>query len=275
MMGRIHTAQSFGDCLSYCLEDKRLSARQTGRPGEVLFKDRAEIIGYNQCFGDRQQLVRQFNAVSHLHPNMSRPVFHISLSFPPGERLSKGALADIADSCARFLDFDRHQYVTILHKDTPQQHIHIVANRIGFNRHTANDSYSHGRIADYCRQAERLHHLVRELGPRRYQSQQQRQLPRHGMRLDRLREQIRLSLQAAKDYPAFEQKMQQQGYTVYKDRGIAFMDKKNVIIKGSEAGFSLKKIEETLNIRQQQEQTLRIRQRARQIENERDYSLHL
>lgn len=243
MMGRIHTAGSFRQALNYCLNDK-LTLKEGER--QVIYKDRAEILQYNQCFGNRQELIRQFREVSRLNTNMSRPVFHISLSFPPGERLSKSALTDIATDCARYLHFDRHQYVTILHKDTQQQHIHIVANRIGFDKHVAGDSYSYGRIADFCREAEQQHHLKQEPGPRLYQTEEQRLIPRQGQRLDRLRECIRTTLQQAKEYTQFEQLMRSHGYTLYKDRGITFRDEKNVFIKGSEAGYPLRTIQSTL-----------------------------
>ena len=276
MMGRIHNATSFGQSLSYCLEDKLLPKDQR-TPRQVLFKDRAEIIQYNQCFGNKQQLIRQFNEVSRLDLNMSQPVFHISLSFPPGERLSKSTLADIATGCAKSFDFDKHQFVTILHKDTEQQHIHLVANRVGFDRHTVSDSFSYGRIADYCREAERRHNLTKELGPRRYLSKGQRQLPRHGLRLDRLKEHIQLALEKTTDYPSFQQQMEEDGYTVYKGRGIAFMDEKHVIIKGSETGYSLRTIETALeeNLHLQQEKELRIREETLRLEQEEELSHHI
>lgn len=244
MMGRIHTAGSFRQALNYCLNDK-LTLKDGER--QAIYKDRAEILQYNQCFGSRQELIRQFNEVSRLNKNLSRPAFHISLSFPPGEQLTKSTLTDIASDCARHLDFDQHQYVTILHKDTRQQHIHIVANRIGFDKHVADDSYSYGHIADFCRQAERQHHLKQELGPRLYQTKEQRQMPRQGQRLDRLRECIRKTLEQAKDYTQFQRLMELRGYTLYKDRGIVFRDEKNVFIKGSEAGYPLRSIQSTLS----------------------------
>lgn len=284
MMGRINTPDSFRQTITYCLEDKHLSQ---SRGGEALFKDRAEILWYHQCFGNRQELVRQFKEVARLKPNISQPVLHISLSLPPGERLTKGALVNLAFDCARSLGFDRHQYLAILHKDTAQQHLHLVANRIGFDRHTVSDSFSHGKIADYCRDAERRLGLRQELGPRRYLTEEQRQEPRHGMRLDKLKQQIEQALQESRDYRQFEQNMQQRGYSVFKgERGIAFMDEKKVIIKGSETGHALRTIEKTLaidlDLRQQEKQRQEQQQQEQQQELEhhhhhrlRDYGLSL
>ncbi|HTI10904.1 MAG TPA: relaxase/mobilization nuclease domain-containing protein [Puia sp.] len=258
MMGRINTPDSFRQTITYCLEDKHLSQSQGG---EALFKDRAEILWYHQCFGNKRELIRQFNEVARLKPNMSKPVFHISLSLPPGERLTKGALVNLAFDCARSLGFDRHQYLAILHKDTAQQHLHLVANRIGFDRHTVSDSFSRGKIADYCRDAERRLGLRQELGPRRYLTKEQRKTPRKGMRLDKLKQQIEQALQESRDYPQFEQNMQQRGYRVLKGkRGITFMDEKKVFIKGSDTGYPLRTIDKTLAI----DLDLRLREKQRQ-----------
>lgn len=269
MMGFIHPATSFRQALNYCVEDKRLSPILRNTPDQVIFKDRAEILYYNQCFGNRNELIRQFNETRRLHPNMSKAVFHLSISFPPGERLAKSALVDISIDCARAFDFDRHQFVTILHKDTAQQHIHIVANRIGFDRHVADDSYTYGRMADFCRLAERRFHLTPELGPRRYLSKEQRLIPRRGIRLDRLKETITRALTHAADYPAFEATMTLNGYTVHKsERGIAFSEDQKVFIKGSEAGFPWRTIrsqlEQQQTLRQEQQQLLRQKQQLQQ-----------
>ena len=237
--------------------------RPVQRLRQVAFKDRAEIFYYNQCYGTKQDLVRQFNEVARLKLNVSEPVFHISLSLPPGESLQKARLVDLALHCAQYLDFEKHQYVAVLHKDTAQQHFHLVANRIGFDGHTADDSFSYGRMADFCREAETRHNLVRELGPRRYLPKEERQVQRHGLRLDKLKEDITQSLRQSVTYPEFREQMQGHGYKVYdENRGIAFMDEKNVFFKGSEAGYSRHEIELTLEANQQlrQKQELKLKQ---------------
>jgi len=286
MMGYIHTAASFRQTFGYCLEDKKLSPAeriipqspaQRATPGEVRFRDRAEVLYYNQCFGARDELIRQFNMTRHLRPNMSEAVFHISLSFPPGERLPKSTLVDISLDCARSFDFDRHQFVTILHKDTKQQHIHIVANRIGFDRHVAIDSFSKGHMADYCRQAELRYDLTREPGPRRYLSPEQRLTPCQGIRLTRLKESISHALQAAIDFPSFEKSMTLDGYKVFKsERGIAFRDLEHVTFKGSEAGYPWKEISRRLSQQLEQKQQLEQEQKLEQHQTQKlSYHLHL
>ena len=260
MKGRVDTAKSFRDKLSYCLEDKLTPT------GDVIYKDRAEILHFNRCFGDKEELIGQFDEIKRLDQNMSKPVMHISMSLPPGEQLPKGTLVELAADCAKAFDFENHQYVVILHKDTPQQHIHLVVNRIGFDRHTVDDSFSHGKIADFSRAAELRHHLRQELGPRRYQTKEQRLQPRQGIRLDRLRQEIRTALAFSDDYGQFQRRLQEKGYKIYKGRGIAFMDEKHVIIRGYEVSYPLKTIEAQLakNLRLRQEQARQVLEKEQQ-----------
>ncbi len=130
----------------YCLNDKRKQY-----PDEVIFKNRAEIIAFNQCNGNALELIRQFNQVRGLNPNLSKPVLHISLSFAPEEHLSKDKLMEVAEQCAKDFGFQNNQYVSVLHKDTGHQHMHIIANRIGFDKKTVSDSNSYKRVASFCR----------------------------------------------------------------------------------------------------------------------------
>jgi hypothetical protein len=77
MIGKIGTGRSFSGCINYCLEDKLL------RSQEAAFKNRAEILNFNQCFGNKKELIQQFNEVRRLNPGLSKPVLHITLSLAP------------------------------------------------------------------------------------------------------------------------------------------------------------------------------------------------
>ena len=132
MIGKIMTGRSFGGCLNYCLHDKIADEKKN----EVVMKDRAEIILFNQCFGNDKELIQQFNEVRQLNPRLSKPVLHVTLSLSQGEYLPAYKLAEMARDCAQDLGFSNNQYVAILHKDTAHPHIHIVANRIGFDGKT-------------------------------------------------------------------------------------------------------------------------------------------
>lgn len=250
MIGKITTGKSFYHCISYCLEDKiNLAEEQKQKLSEKdnpQHKERAEVIIYNNCFGNARELANQFNEVRKLSSRVEKPVLHISLRLAPGETLTKDQFSEIGRACAEEFKIEKKQYLCILHKDTREQHIHIVANRVGYDGKAASLSNDYQRIANFCRNMEKAHNLKQVLNPRAFQSKEGRTIPRHDTRKELLKNDIRKALLKTRNYPEFEQKMKDLGYRVLKGRGIAFIDKKDVKIKGSEVGFSLMKIERAL-----------------------------
>jgi len=242
MIGKIITGKSFRGCLSYCLEEKRSKSLDKST------KERAEIILFNQCFGNKKELIEQFNDVRQLNRDLSKAVWHLTLSLPPGEKLSKEQLASTAADCATHFGFDKNQFVAIEHNDTNHQHIHLVVNRIGFDGKTVSDSNSYKRMADFCRNMEKKYQLQQVLSPRAFQDKSQRQIKRYDSRKEQFKMDIVNSLSKATSYQDFEEAMKQKGYDVMKGRGIAFTDRAKVYFKGSQLGYSLSRIEDVLNI---------------------------
>ena len=246
MIGKITIGKSFKGCLLYCLNDKLQSQNQ-----EKIMIDRAEILLFNQCYGNQKELIQQFNEVRQLNSKLSKPVLHITLSLAPGEQLSKDKLMQLCQDCARDMGFENNQYVAIHHKDTDHQHLHIVANRIGFDKRTVSDSKNFQKIAEYCRRMELKFNLTPVLSPRQFLPKEQRHIPRQDGRKEQLKRDIQQALQQVNNYQQFEQKMKVLGYQVLKARGISFIDDKKVKIKGSEVGFSLMKIEKILALKKE------------------------
>ncbi|MDI3321311.1 relaxase/mobilization nuclease domain-containing protein [Pinibacter soli] len=245
MIGKIITGKSFNGCLKYCLNDK-LSEEEFG---EQALKNRAEVLVFNQCFGNEKELIQQFNEVRNLNRKLSKPVMHITLSFAPGEQLSKYKLGEICEDCAKEMGFNKNQFVAIYHNDTRHQHVHIVANRIGFDGKTLSDSNNYKKVADYCRCTELKYHLRQVLSPKKFLSKELRQTNRQDQRKDKLKTDIKESLLKAFNFHEFEQRMRALKYEVIKSRGIAFRDKQKVYTKGSDVGFSLSRIEKLLELK--------------------------
>jgi hypothetical protein len=253
MIGKVVTGKSFRGCLAYCLNDKQ---EKQGESQEDIMKDRSEILVFNQCFGDEKELVQQFNEVRQLNTKLSSPVLHITLSLAPGEELSRQQLADICEDCGNDMGFDKNQYVGILHKDTGHSHIHIVANRVGFDGKTVSDSNSYKKIAAHCRRMETKYGLEKVLSPEKYLPKGQKNQPRSDKRKELLKEHIRKVIGKVKDYGEFEREMKRLGYEVIKSRGIAFRDGQKVYTKGSSVGFSLARIERQLALPQEERMQL-------------------
>jgi hypothetical protein len=209
-------------------------------------KDRAELIMFNQCFGNQKELIEQFNAVRQLNPNVSKPVLHITLSLALEDQLSKDKLMEMCEHCAREMGFEKNQYIAAKHIDTGHLHLHIVANRIGFDGRTVSDSNNYKKIATYCRKMELKYNLKQVLSPRKYLSKEQRLIPRNDKRKEQIRIDIRNSLLVSRNYNEFERLMKEKRYEVIKGRGIAFIDEKKVYVKGSDLGYPLRTIERIL-----------------------------
>ncbi len=241
MIGKITVGKSFRGCIAYCLKDKIQKLDQ-----EPVMRDRSEVLMFNKCFGNENELVQQFNEVRQLNNKLSKPVLHITLSLSPGEVLGKDKLMEMSEQCAKEFGFENNQYIAISHRDTNHQHLHIVANRIGFNKRTISDSNSYQKIANYCRKMEQKYELKQVLNPRRYLSKEQRNIPRFDQRKERLRLNIKEALKECSNLAQFEQKMKERGYEIIKGRGISFADEKRVKVKGSELNYSLQTIEKIL-----------------------------
>ncbi len=248
MIGKISIGKSFKAIINYCLNDKIQKQSQ-----ELVMQNRAEVLLYNKCFGNQNELVEQFKDVNHLNPKLSKPVFHIALSLAPEDHLRKDKLMEMCEQCAKEMGFENNQYIAVYHRDTNHQHLHIIANRIGFDKRTVSDSNSYQKISSYCRKMELKYQLKQVLSPRRYLSQQQRNIPRHDQRKERMQQDIQQVLIKSGNYQQFEQRMKEKGYLI-KGRGILFTDEKKVKVKGSEVGYPLQKIEKILDLQQQLQQ---------------------
>jgi len=272
MIGEPGTGASFYECIRYCLEDKReLTDEQKivkSRIDGLQHKDRAEVLEYNLCFGDAKRLASQFIQVSKLSSRVEKPVFHFTLRLAPGDVLSKEQWIEVGKQCAKEFGVQDNQYLTILHKDTKEPHIHIVANRVGFDGKVAKDAFSIKRMHALCRRLEKEFHLTEVLSARAFLPKEQRHLPRHDSRKEKLKKDIQKTLMEVKTFSRFEEKMKSLGYKVLKGRGICFIDDKKVRIKGSEVGFPFSKIERVLELKHQvsqKEELLKARQKLHSI----------
>lgn len=268
MIGTISTGKSFYHCISYCLEDKRdMTEEQKLTQAEIdglQHQNRAEILEYNLCFGNKQELTDQFRDVQKLSKRVEKPVLHLSLRLATGEFLTHEQLTDMGRKLAEAFDVADKQYFTVLHKDTREQHIHLVANRVGYNGKAVSTSNNYLKMDRLCRRLEKEYQLKEVLSARRFLSKEQRLIPRHDTRKERLGEDIRQTLEKVWDYTSFERHMQSLGYQVIKGRGVSFIDGKKVKIKGSEVGFSYAKIEKILALKQR----LRIKQSVEKAKRE-------
>lgn len=253
MIGKVMIGKSFRGCISYCMENKKQKISDNINTSQV---NRAEVLLFNQCYGNTKEVIQQFNETRQLNPKLSKPVLHITLSLAPGEKLERGNLIEMIQDCAKDFGFENNQFIAISHSDTSHQHLHIVVNRIGFDKKTVSDSNSYKKMAAYCRQMEVKYNLQQVLSPKRFLAKELRQIPRTDTRKEAIKKDIQNALLLSKTYTDFEGYMKQKKYQIIKARGIAFIDEKGVYIKGSSLGYSLATIQKILQQSPAQKQAL-------------------
>lgn len=231
MIGKITIGKSFRGCISYCLD-----------------KNRAELLDYQLCFGDKGEIIQQFNELRQLNPKLTKPVLHISLNWAPGEKLTKENLHHVLDQAAHDMGYENNQWIAVAHHDSGHPHLHIIVNRIGFDGRTVSDSNNYKRIAGFCRRMEKELGLQPVQSPRRFLPVEERRKPRLDQRKERLRTIITESLKKSRNYAEFEHRVRAAGYEVVRARGIRFIDDRKVKVKGSELGYSLQRIEQLLKM---------------------------
>jgi hypothetical protein len=252
MIGKISTGKSFRGCLNY-LHEGRLQHSKALQEIEQE-KKQAQVICYNQCFGNKKELIQQFNEVRYLNPKLSKPVLHASLSFAHSDQLSNQDKIDIGKQMAKDFGFENNQYVVIEHGDRQHQHLHIVANRVGYDAKTVSDSNNYKRIANFCRSIEKKHQLEQVLSPRKFLAKEERVLPRQDIRKEALKEAIAKFLEQSTTMKEFQNKITAKGYEIELGRGIAFTDAQVVRFKGSQVGYPLLQIEKQLAQNRQMQQ---------------------
>lgn len=90
---------------------------------------------------DYRKMAEDFDLQAIENPNLSSPVQHIILAFPPGEYLQDEKLAEIAREYLRELEIIQTQYVVVSHREKEHKHMHIVLNRVGNNGRTIKDNF--------------------------------------------------------------------------------------------------------------------------------------
>ncbi len=124
----------------------------------------------------------------------------MSLRLAPEEILTRQQFTEIGRALAKEFGVYDNQYLTILHKDTRQQHIHLVANRVGYNGKASSTSNNFLKMDGICRRLEKQYKLKEVLSARRFLSNEQRLIPRNDSRKEQLRTDIRKTLEKVENY---------------------------------------------------------------------------
>ena len=121
---------------------------------------RPEIIGGTIAGLNARQLASEFGYVRKLRPDAKRPVWHCSLSLPPGDHLTGERWNDVVSDFMKEMDFSElTPWVAIRHRDTDHDHIHIIASRIDLSGDLWHGKWEARRAIEATQKLEKTHGL--------------------------------------------------------------------------------------------------------------------
>ncbi|EDM4466363.1 relaxase/mobilization nuclease domain-containing protein [Salmonella enterica] len=131
---------------------------------EYILKDDHNFICSNMAsdFNNVSDLTDEFKTVSSFRQDIKKPVFHAFLSLPKNEHLTDEQWQEIAKDYLKEMniDIENHQYICVRHNDTDQDHIHIVANRVGLDGSVWLGQHSAFNTIAACERLEIKHDLT-------------------------------------------------------------------------------------------------------------------
>ncbi|WP_421917859.1 relaxase/mobilization nuclease domain-containing protein [Marinifilum sp.] len=140
MIGKQVTGTSFRSVLNY--------------NEEKVKKGVAEIIGSNMLCRDSRSLAKEFGMIRALKPNLSKAVYHVSLSISPEENLTNDQFQELGEKYLEGMGYRNSQFVIYRHTDTECPHIHIIANRIDMEGKVVSDKWNFKRSENIIRELE-------------------------------------------------------------------------------------------------------------------------
>ena len=265
MISRTTIGRSFAGLVRYQFEGRK----------DLPSDKQAEVLAAVGVRADSAaHMSTDFNRGRQLNPNLGKAVWHTSLSFNPDDaaKLDSAKMLAVAEGYVQKMGLDKTQYAIIRHHDQPDnQHLHIIANRVGDDGQTIKDGQN------FYRSRKVLTELIQEHGltaPKGLRPEKQHPAQLHGVDRTRheLKEALRTALATTYDGKELRQALQEQAITFKvfqtkegKPTGISFA-KDGQTLKGSEIGreYSLASIVKQLEANQATRQAEASRQEVAQ-----------
>ncbi|MBE0472379.1 MAG: relaxase/mobilization nuclease domain-containing protein [Methyloprofundus sp.] len=126
---------------------------------------RPEIIGGTIAGLNARQLAAEFGMVRRLRPDAKRPVWHCSLSLPPGDHLTGERWDAVASDFLKEMGFsDKTPWVAVRHRDTDKDHIHLVVSRIDLDGQLWHGKWEARTAIEATQKLEKSHGLTLTAG---------------------------------------------------------------------------------------------------------------
>jgi hypothetical protein len=133
-----------------------------GFKGALNYNSKGILLNTNFASTDTNAMAKETKFTRQLRPNFKNAVWHTSLSLPPNEKLTQKQWVEIANKYLKAMGFNLllNQFAVFLHTDTDNQHIHIVANKIGSDGSFVNSFQNYKKQDKFCRKIEQEYGLT-------------------------------------------------------------------------------------------------------------------
>jgi len=118
-----------------------------------------EKIGSNMLGDNAKTLAKEFELISAMKPNLTKKVYHTSISISPEEKLTNEQFQEIGEKYLNKMGFGNSQFVIYRHKDTEHPHIHVVTNRIDLSGQVVSDRWNYRQSEKIIRELEKEYGL--------------------------------------------------------------------------------------------------------------------
>ena len=139
MIAKIVTGSNFNGAINYILDK--------GKNAEI-------IDSYGIRLKDNNSIINSFNTQLELNPNISKPVYHISLDFSAQDlnNLTNEKMKVIARDYMKKMNINDTQYIIVRHYDKEHPHIHLCINRIDNNGKSITNKNDRYRSEKICKE---------------------------------------------------------------------------------------------------------------------------
>src|SRR3989442_15327171 len=90
----------------------------------------AWISSRNLPSDDPELAAKIMRATAAQNMRVKEPVYHVALSFDPGDTVDRAAMERVADRVLETLGLQEHQVLIVAHADRDHPHMHLLINRV-------------------------------------------------------------------------------------------------------------------------------------------------
>lgn len=119
-----------------------------------------EIVAGNMHGTTPRELATEFGLSWQARSGITKPVWHTSLSLPPGEHLTAERWNSVIGAFMEEMGLDQHQYIAVRHQDTDLDHVHIIASRIDLTGKVWAGQWEAKRAIEATQKIEKSHGLT-------------------------------------------------------------------------------------------------------------------